>query len=159
MFHAISLGLLLYGTWLLLSGHYNPLLLGLGAASCVAVVAMCWRMDAIDREGHTIHLTWKAPWYWSWLAWEIVKANFDVTRRILSPSLPIDPRVVEVPATQSDELGQVVYASWITLTPGTVSMVVVPGRIVIHALSAEGAQDLQTGRMGRKVCRMMGDPT
>jgi multicomponent Na+:H+ antiporter subunit E len=154
----MSLGLLLYGTWLLLSGHYDPLLLALGALSCAAVVGVCCRMDTIDREGHPIHLTWKALWYWVWLAWEIVKSNIDVTRRILTPSLPIDPRVTEVPATQSNELGQVIYANWITLTPGTVAMVLVPGRIVVHALTAEGAAELDTGRMARRVCRMIGDP-
>jgi multicomponent Na+:H+ antiporter subunit E len=153
----ISLGLLLYGAWLLLSGHYDPLLLSLGALSCIAVVGVCWRMDTIDHEGNPHHLTWRAPWYWTWLAWEIVKSNIDVTRRILSPSLPIDPREIEVPATQSDDLGQVVYANWITLTPGTVAMVVVPGRIVVHALTAEGAAELETGRMGRRVCHMMGE--
>ncbi|MCZ6483091.1 MAG: hypothetical protein O6757_07590 [Alphaproteobacteria bacterium] len=48
--HAITLGLGLFGLWLLLSGHYdNPLLLTLGIISCIAVVFIAQRMDVIDN--------------------------------------------------------------------------------------------------------------
>ena len=38
MAHAVSLLATLIGLWLLLSGHYVPLIMGLGAASCFLVV-------------------------------------------------------------------------------------------------------------------------
>jgi multicomponent Na+:H+ antiporter subunit E len=156
LFHAISLWVMLFGTWILLSGHFDPLLLGLGALSAAAVVGIALRMEAVDHEGHPIHLAWKAPVYWAWLAWAIVKSNIDVTRRILTPSLPIDPCVIKVRAHQKDELGRAVYANWITLTPGTVSMDVAGREITVHALSTDGVEELQSGRMDRRASRLVG---
>ncbi len=156
MLHAVSLGLVLYGTWLLFSGIYTPLLMGLGAVSCLAVVGIAHRMDVVDREGHPIHLGWRALTYWMWLAVEIVKANIDVARRILDPKMPIDPVVVTVKASQGSELGQVIYANSITLTPGTVSIRINDNAILVHAIATELAEDIQSGAMDRRVTAMEG---
>ena len=155
--HAISLGVVLAVVWLLLSGHYEPLVLTLGLASCVAVVAITRRMDLIDHEGHPIHLTRRALIYWPWLAWEIVKANIDVAKRVLAPGLPISPTVVRLTASQKSDLGLVIYANSITLTPGTVSVDVDPGEILVHALSSDAAKELEGGEMDRRVSQVEGD--
>ncbi len=159
MFRSISLGLVLFAVWLLLSGIFEPLLLGLGLGSCLAVVLIVRRMDVLDREGHPIHLGWRALAYWVWLAREIVAANFDVARRILDPRLPIDPKIIRVKTSQRSELGQVIYANSITLTPGTVSMRVSEDSILVHALASQPAADLESGDMDRRVTAMEGDAT
>ncbi len=152
LLHSIRLGLVLFGVWLLLSGFFDSLLLlGLGVLSCVIVVLIANRMDVIDREGQPIHLGWRILTYWGWLAVEIVKASLDVARRILDPKLPIHPVLVRVKASQASELGQVIYANSITLTPGTVSMVVEDGEILVHAIAREMAEDLEGGEMDRRV--------
>ncbi len=151
LLHSISLGLALFGVWLLLSGFFEPLLLGLGVLSCVIVVSIAHRMDMIDHEGQPIHLGWRILIYWVWLAVEIVKASLDVARRILDPKLPIHPLLVRVKASQTSELGQVIYANSITLTPGTVSMQVGGGEILVHAIAKEMAEDLEGGEMDRRV--------
>ncbi len=151
LLHTISLGILLALVWLTLSGFFEPLLLGLGFFSCVAVVLIAQRMDVIDHEGHPIHLGWRILAYWVWLIREIVKSNIDVARRILDPALPIAPCLIRVKATQSSELGHVIYANSITLTPGTVSIVVEDSTILVHAVAREPADDLETGEMDRRV--------
>lgn len=156
MLHAISLGLVLFGTWLLFSGYFEPLLLSFGIVSCVLIVAIGHRMDVVDHEGHPVHLGWKAITYWLWLVVEIVKANIDVARRIVDPKLPIHPVLVTVKTTQSTELGQVIYANSITLTPGTVSIRVADDTILVHAVAKEMAEDLQAGEMDRRVTAMEG---
>lgn len=156
MIRAISLGGVLFGLWLLLSGHYNPLLIGFGIFSSVLVVLLARRMRIIDPEGHPIHLGLGAATYWPWLLLEIVKSNIDVARRILDPSLPISPTMIRVKAGQRTELGQVVYANSITLTPGTVSIELEDGMIDVHALTAEGAESLLEGEMDRRVTAMEG---
>ena len=154
--HAFSLGSVLFGTWLVLSGHYNPLLIGLGLASCAVVVFITHRMDVIDHEGHPIHLTWRALLYWPWLVVEIVKANFDVARRILPGGPAISPTMLRVRATQANDLGRVIFANSITLTPGTVSVELREGDILVHALSREAADGLAEGEMDRRVTKMSG---
>ncbi len=158
MSRAISIALVLYGLWLLLSGHYVLLLLGLGVVSVLLVVLIAIRMDVVDPEGHPVHLGLKAAlWYWPWLVWEIIKANVAVTRQILNPRLPISPTVVRVKATQKSALGKVVYANSITLTPGTVSIDVDGPTISVHALTREAAEDLKRGEMDRRVTDFVGD--
>jgi multicomponent Na+:H+ antiporter subunit E len=155
--HSLSLGAVLFIVWLLLSGHYTPFILTLGVASCALVVTVTLRMEIADHEGHPIHLTWRALIYWPWLLWEIIKANVDVIKHVLSPSLHITPTMIRVQASQKSDLGQVIYANSITLTPGTISVDVANGEILVHALSREGAEDLTGGEMDRRVTRMVGE--
>lgn len=128
----------------------------LGALSCVLVGWIAHRMDVADREGHPIHLTWRALLYWPWLLWEIAKSNIQVARIIMDRRLPISPRVIWVKASQPDELGHVIYGNSITLTPGTVSIDVKDHQIEVHALAEVFAADLETGDMDRRVTGMEG---
>jgi multicomponent Na+:H+ antiporter subunit E len=114
-------------------------------------------MDVADREGQPIHLTWKALVYWPWLMWQIVLANIDVARRVLSPALPISPTLFRVKTSQKSDLGKVIYANSITLTPGTISMDVTGDEILVHALTREAAQSLKEGEMDRRVTIMAGE--
>ena len=53
---------------------------------------------------------------------ELLKANWDVARRALSPALPINPGIVKVPSEMKSEYGQAMLANSITLTPGTITL-------------------------------------
>ena len=153
----LSLFVLLFLTWLLLSGIYTGLLLGLGALSCLVVVAVCRRMKIIDPEGHPNHLIPGLLRYIPWLLWAITKANIDVARRIVHPRLPMSPRVIQVEASQKTHLGQVIYANSITLTPGTVAVETDEGTIDVHALTREAAEDVRSGTMDSRVTDMEGE--
>jgi len=164
MKRSATLGLFLFIVWQLWSGmsfpwgqHFEPLLLAMGVVSTVLVVLIVVRMKVVDAEGAPVDfVNVKVLLYIPWLAWEIVKANLDVVRRILHPRLPISPNVIEVAAGQRSELGQVVYANSITLTPGTVSVVLDAATITVHALSGEAAAGVQTGEMDRRVTYLEG---
>ncbi|MBI4421067.1 MAG: Na+/H+ antiporter subunit E [Gemmatimonadetes bacterium] len=141
----------MFVTWLLWSGHLEPLLVGLGALSCVVIVALSVRMGAMDDEGPRADAAWRLASYVPWLLWQIVLANIDVARRILSPKLPIAPRLIRVRAKQKSALGRTIFANSITLTPGTVSVDLDGEDIVVHALTSEAASELQEGAMNRRV--------
>ena len=151
MVHAVTLGLVLFGSWLLMSGVFIPFILLLGVFSCAVVVVIAMRMDVIDHEAVPVHLTLKAILYWPWLLWEIVKANIDVTRRVLGLA-EISPTMVRIQATQKSDLGLVIFANSITLTPGTISIdLEEDGHILVHAISREGTVGLEGGEMDRRV--------
>jgi multicomponent Na+:H+ antiporter subunit E len=156
MLYAISSALTLFGFWLLLSGYFTPFLLSAGAACAIAVVAFSHRMELIDREGHPVHLTGRGLLYWPWLAKEIVKSAWDVSRVIVNPGLPISPRLIRVRPSQKTPEGVVTYANSITLTPGTISIEVSGSEILVHALTREGAEGLAGGEMDRRVTRFEG---
>ncbi|MBM3538755.1 MAG: cation transporter [Alphaproteobacteria bacterium] len=147
----VSLIVALAAFWLLLSGFYKPFLLAAGLGSVLAIV---WftdrRMKVLDLEGHPTHLSIRALTYWPWLIWEVVKSGWDVTKIILNPRLPISPRLVRVPTSQKTDVGRVIYANSITLTPGTTSLELDEQGILVHALTVAGAEGLATGDMDRR---------
>jgi multicomponent Na+:H+ antiporter subunit E len=53
---------------------------------------------------------------------ELVTANVDVAYRVLAPSMPIQPAVIEVPLRVESDLAITTIANSITLTPGTLTM-------------------------------------
>lgn len=154
--HYLLLAVALALVWFLLSGHTEALLLGLGVVSVLVTVALAWRMDVTDQESHPVLAGLRYTAFWPWMAWEIFKANIDVAKRILTPGLPISPTCFRIEASQKTVLGRVVYANAITLTPGTVTIDVRGSTFEVHALSSDTADDLQSGRMDRRVSKAEG---
>lgn len=119
-----------------MSGLYKPLILALGAASVVLVVYIIHRMDTVDGDRVELHLKPVAfVRYFFWLLVEIAKANWEVTRVILSPKMPVRQHLYSVPYTQKSDLAQVIYASSITLTPGTLTVETDVGFFLVHGLA------------------------
>lgn len=150
----VSLTVVLSVLWLLLSGHYNPLLIGLGAASVVLTMIIAMRMNVIDREGHPIHLAFRGLLYWPWLIKEIVVANIDVAKAILGLTDAVRPSLFTIKASQRTDLGKTIYANSITLTPGTVTIGLNGDELTIHALTPAAREGLATGDMDRRVTRL-----
>ena len=149
--HTISLAAFLYILWFGLSGHSEPLLLSLGIASVVFTVYLAHRMDVIDHESHPIHHLFGLLRFWPYLTVQVIKSNIDVIGRILRPGRSISPQMVDLPLPQRSDLGRVIYANSITLTPGTVSVHLGKDTIMVHALSKQGADELGRGEMASRV--------
>ena len=139
--------------WLLLSGHYTPFLIGAGVGCCAFVVFLARRKGVFDvKGGHPVHpLLTGAITYWPWLLYQIVLANIDVFWRVWHPKLPIDPRLVRVPYRTTTDLHTTLYANSITLTPGTITVAVEEGEMVVHALSETSEKGLTSGQMHDRV--------
>lgn len=154
--YAFSSAIVLFVFWLLLSGYFTVFLVTMGALSAVAIVLLGRRMEVIDHEGHPIQMGWRVLGYWPWLVKEIVKSAWDVARIIVDPRLPISPRLVRAKTSQKTAVGVVTYANSITLTPGTISVDVRKGEILVHALTRASADGLLEGEMDRRVTRVEG---
>jgi multicomponent Na+:H+ antiporter subunit E len=150
--HAFKLTLFLFAIWLLLSGHYTPLLLALGLLSTLLVVVLVTRADLIDQENQPVLIKPSVLLYWLWLGREIYRSNIDVARHILHPAMHISPNIFTVRAGQKTELGRVTYANSITLIPGTVTINVNEDIFTVHALTQAAATNLRQGDMNRRVC-------
>ncbi len=156
MLHALSLGLVLAIVWLLLSGFFVPLLLSLGLASIILVLLIARRMDVIDHEGQPLHLSWRITFYWVWLLKEILVSAIHVSGVILKRKMPIKPAMLHIKPTQRTEMGDVIFANSITLTPGTVTVALENGEFIVHALTQETADGLLTGEMDARVTAIEG---
>ena len=152
---ALLLFVFYFVIWLLLSGHYDPLLLILGVLSCITCLYVTWKAKFIDEEGLPLHLLIRLPIYTLWLFKEIIKANID-TAKIIILNNP-DPQNFRVKSSQKTEAGKVTYANSITLTPGTVTTVLDGDILEVHALSSDMADDVKSGVMDKKVSWLEGN--
>ena len=152
---ALLLFVFYFVIWLLLSGHYDPLLLTLGVLSCVTCLYVTWKAKFIDEEGLPLHLLIRLPIYTLWLFKEIIKANID-TAKIIIFNNP-DPQNFRVKSSQKTEAGKVTYANSITLTPGTVTTELDGDVLEVHALSSDMADDVKSGVMDKKVSWLEGN--
>jgi multicomponent Na+:H+ antiporter subunit E len=145
--------------WLGWSGYFLPMILGFGVVSILLTVWVSKRLQVVDDEGQPVNA--KLISYAPWLIKEIIVANIDVIKRILSPDIKsaISPTWTIVNAKQKTQLYRVVFANSITLTPGTVSVEVGDDKILVHALSQGGADALagdSGGEMGKRCCGLEG---
>jgi multicomponent Na+:H+ antiporter subunit E len=74
---------------------------------------------------------------------ELIKANIDVTRRILSPNMPINPGIVKVDTRLKSKMARLILANSITLTPGTFTLEVHDDAFYIHWIDVKHAEEAQ----------------
>ncbi|MEC7211859.1 MAG: hypothetical protein VXW25_07565, partial [Pseudomonadota bacterium] len=54
---------ILFGAWLLMSGHYTPLLIALGVVSCALAAVLADQIGGTDEEGLPLHIMARLPAY------------------------------------------------------------------------------------------------
>jgi multicomponent Na+:H+ antiporter subunit E len=111
-------------------------------------------MDVVDHESQPLHLTLKLPAFYAWLIKEIILANFLVVKHIWLGNKSISPVLATITASQKTEIGKVIYANSITLTPGTVTVDLQGDQFTVHALLQESIEDLESGEMDRRVTQL-----
>lgn len=154
MKYSLSLFCVLAVLWLLNSGHYSPVLLGLGLVSVLFVLWVSLRMNVVDHESQPIHLSGQTPGFFAWLIVKVIRSNIDVVRHIWIGNKSISPCVTELPLPQRTDMGRVIYANSITLTPGTVAMDMDDQTVLVHALTQQGISELEDGEMSRRVLEL-----
>ena len=126
---------LLFVLWVLLSGIFDPLLFFFGSISAVMVIIITHRMNNIDNYPVNIKFNLKQGIsYLVWLISEIIKANLQVIKIILTDKEFSNQKIFEVKCSQTTDIGQVLFANSITLTPGTITIETKNGYFLVHAL-------------------------
>ncbi len=154
MKHTISLFITLSAFWLLNSGHYSLLILSLGFASIILILVIAHKMDVIDQESQPLHLTPDIFGYSAWLIKEVVLSNISVVKHIWLKDKSISPTLTTIKISQQTDMGKLIYANSITLTPGTVAIDLVKDEIIVHALVDKDIETLNAGEMDRRVTRL-----
>lgn len=152
---AVVLAVAMAALWLLLSGYFDkPLLLGFGAASVVLSVYLAHRAGMADIEGVPTGLMPRVFGYWVWLFLEIAKSNLVVARQALAIEPKLSPKLMNIVSPTKTNVGLATFANSITLTPGTVTVDLEPGYMVVHALTEELADEAAIADMGRRVAQL-----
>ena len=108
-------------------------------------------MGVVDHETLPVHLMLKLPNYYMWLFKRIILSNISVVKHICLGNETISPTLTVITASQETDMGKVIYANSITLTPGTVAVNVTGDQILVHSLTRENIETLETGEMDRRV--------
>ncbi|MFA9396746.1 MAG: Na+/H+ antiporter subunit E [Clostridiaceae bacterium] len=72
---------------------------------------------------------------------ELVKANFIMAKIVITPSLPILPKIIKVKTSIKSNVGRAYLANAITLTPGTLSVDLIEDEIYVHVVEGVKLKD------------------
>lgn len=139
--------LLLFGFWLILSATYDVAHVVAGAFFAGVVMWLNPQTRTATRK-----VSWlSALSYLPWLLARIFKSALHVSRLILDPALPISPRFIRHQTALKSDGELVVLGNSITLTPGTITVEIEPGELVVHAIDEASSLDLSGGVLDAKV--------
>jgi multicomponent Na+:H+ antiporter subunit E len=112
---------------------------------------MVFKMELVDQESQPLNLTFKIWGFYLWLSKEIILSNITVVKHIWLGNKSISPTLQKIKISQQTDMGKVIYANSITLTPGTIAIDLIEDEIIVHALLSQGVEVLETGEMDRRV--------
>ena len=151
--------------------HIPHVLFLLGSAIISIAIVTVLSHDLMIKKEEQMWLKFKRLLaYIPWELYQILLANLDVAYRSLHPKSfergrsdgmfgvgPIDPEVIQFETTLRSDLSLVTMANSITLTPGTITILVDPpiGKFWVHAIAkAPGDALLVDQSMQKKVAHV-----
>lgn len=154
--HRLHTFLVMFAFWILLSGKFDLFHMTLGVISSILVAV--FSSDLLfqeKRRGGRLAETWRFLCYIPWLLYEIILSTIHVTFLALHPRMKsvIDPRIVTFKTKLENDFSRVTLANSITLTPGTITVLMHDDKYYVHALSRKVAEGLP-GEMEDRVARI-----
>ncbi|SDT95751.1 Na+/H+ antiporter subunit E [Desulfobacula phenolica] len=150
---------LMFLSWIVLSGKFDPLLLWLGGISSFFVSYYFYDLLFPLLEPRYIIIFFKFTKYIPWVIWEIIKANFHLLYLAFHPRLKdlIDPKIITFKTNLKSDIAIATLANSITLTPGTITVSAnSDGVFKVHAIDKKSAEGLP-GIMLKKVAEVFGE--
>ena len=150
---------LMFATWLVLSGNFAPLLLSLGLISSLLVAWFFNDLLFPNLTGKHLAIFLKFSAYIPWLIVEIIKANFHLLYLVFHPRMKelIDPHITDFKTQLESDLAVTTLANSITLTPGTITVTTgADGSYRVHAIDKPSAEGCP-GKMLDKVADIYGE--
>jgi multicomponent Na+:H+ antiporter subunit E len=151
--------ILLLVFWIFMSGLFDLWHFGLGIISCALVAYMSNDLLFPDRQvsgkGREIIRLIK---YLPWLLYQIYLANIYVVKLALHPRMQdrIYPHIVKFRTTLKKDLSLFTFANSITLTPGTITVLVEDDCFYVHAIDIGVAESLP-GDMEKRAGHIFGE--
>ena len=155
----LVLGALLFGLWLLMSGHYDVFHTSIGLGCAVLVVLLNARLNryfflrdklcdcAPIRVGRLLV-------YVPWLIYQIGVASLQVAGVVLSPRMPVRPSLVRFKTKLPTTAARVILANSITLTPGTITLQLEGDEYLVHSLIDASHSGIVDGTLPGEVAKL-----
>jgi multicomponent Na+:H+ antiporter subunit E len=93
--------------------------------------------------------------YVPWLLYQIIRANIYIAYLALHPKMSrlIDPHIIKFKTILKKDFARVTFANSITLTPGTITVLIKENRFFVHAIDKKVAESLP-GKMEQRIARI-----
>ncbi len=151
--------LILMGFWLIMSGKFDLIHILMGVLCVGFVLALnipLRRYRYFDDDADVIHdlRLGRVVLYVLWLIYQIILSGIQVARLILSPSLPVAPRVIRFTVDLPNAQAKMILGNSITLTPGTLTVDINGDEFIVHAIVPEALDSLISDAMPRQVLKL-----
>lgn len=142
--------------WLAMNGRVTTETVTLGILVSAALHLFSRRFLSVHPASPTsmLRLLPRVLLYLALLFIEIVKANLQVIRLVLSPVIEVEPCLVRFRTDLRSEAARVALANSITLTPGTLTVSLEENDLLIHALDRDMARGVDESVFVRHLRRM-----
>ena len=152
--------IILFLTWILLSGRFDLPHLTMGIISSLIVSYISSDLLILSAGPLFIRRVWpRFIVYILYLLWEILLANLHMLYLTFHPNMKklISPQIIKFQGHLTNDLSITTLANSITLTPGTVTIEVSPdGIFTVHAIDDQTASCLP-GTMRDNVAKTFGE--
>lgn len=137
-----SVFLVSFFTWLVLTWSLEPqeIAIGLLVSFVVSVVFKRYYKIAFDTKFPVRFLKFVFI-YIPIFVWEMFKANLDVGSRVIMPSMGLKPGFVRIKTDLKSEVGKLILANSITLTPGTITLDIDGQQLYVHWIEVSGTDE------------------
>ena len=152
---ADTLFILLWLFFVLLNGRLTLEIALFGAAVAgLALLFACRYADwSLKREKEFLLRLPRLLVYGLYLLKEIAKANLTTLRRVYSRH-EVEPAIVTFRTPLKQEWAQVLLANSITLTPGTITLLLKDGELTVHCLDRSDAGSLEGSDMEARIAKL-----
>lgn len=131
--------------WLILNGKITMEIVLFGLILSMAVTRFSYKTIRISREleNRIVRKSSKIIKYLLILIVEIVKANIDIIKLVLTKDPEISPTLKTIKVDLKSRISRVVLANSITLTPGTITVTMDEDELLIHAIVKSNLDDIE----------------
>ena len=150
---------LLFGLWLLMSGHYDFFHVFVGFLCSILVVVLNARLAkyffirdnlcdcAPLRVGRLL-------FYIPWLIYQIGIASLQVAGVVLRRRMPVNPSLVRFRTKLPTQAARIILANSITLTPGTITLLLEGDEYLVHSLIDASHSGIVDGTLPGEVAKL-----
>ena len=131
--------------WIIFNGRITLEIVLIGLFLCSLLFAFCCKFMgySIKRDIRLLKRVPLAFQYCLILIIEILKANRQVLYFITTPRYQVEPQLIHFRSNLKTQMGRVILANSITLTPGTITVRLEGNEFYVHCLDKDFADGIE----------------
>lgn len=152
---------LLLGFWIVLSGNFSPLFIGMGVGSAALCTWLATRLleSAVGNPDQhpRVHLFWLFI-YCVWLLGRMTVGAIEVAHIVLNPKRPPQPGILQFRTQLGSPAARTMLANSITLVPGTITLNIEGDLLTVHSFTPNAVADLTDANMQNRIAAAFREP-